>query len=89
MGFSGDLHGKESAGNVGEFGSVPGLGRFPGGRHGKPPQYSCLENPNGFAWWAAVQGSQRVRHNRATQYRQFYNYSHYFFPHLSISPRKL
>ena len=63
MGFSGDSHGKESACNVGEFGSVPGLGRFPGGKHGKPTRYSCLENPNGFAWLATVQGSQRVRHN--------------------------
>ena len=26
-------------------GSVPGLGRFPGRRHGNPLQYSCLENP--------------------------------------------
>ena len=26
-----------------DVGSVPGLGRSPGGRHGKPLQYSCLE----------------------------------------------
>ena len=25
--------------------SIPGVGRFPGGRHGNPLQYSCLENP--------------------------------------------
>ena len=29
MGFSGGSYGKESACNAGEFGSVPGLGRFP------------------------------------------------------------
>ena len=28
-------------------GSVPGLGRAPGGGHGSPLQYSCLENPHG------------------------------------------
>ena len=26
---------------------IPGLGRSPGGGHGNPPQYSCLENPHG------------------------------------------
>ena len=34
--------------------SVPGLGRSPGGRHGNPLQYSCLENPMDRAWWAIV-----------------------------------
>ena len=33
--------------NVGELGSVPGLGRSPGGGHGYPLQYSCLEIPHG------------------------------------------
>ena len=36
-------------------GSIPGLGRSPGGRHGSPPQYSCLENSmDSGAWWATV-----------------------------------
>ena len=39
--------GKESACNVGDLGSIPGLGRSPGGGHGNPLQYSCLENPHG------------------------------------------
>ena len=38
---------KESACNVGDLGSVPGLGRSPGGGHGIPLQYSSLENPHG------------------------------------------
>ena len=38
---------KESACNVGDLGSIPGLGRSPGGGHGNPLQYSCLENPQG------------------------------------------
>ena len=36
---------KEYAYNVGDLGSIPGLGRFPGGGHGNPLHYSCLENP--------------------------------------------
>ena len=33
------------AGDIRDVGSVPGLGRSPGGGHGNPLQYSCLENP--------------------------------------------
>ena len=33
--------------SVGELGSIPGLRRSPGGGHGNPLQYSCLENPHG------------------------------------------
>ena len=34
---------------------IPGLGRFPGGGHGNPLQYSCLENPmDTGAWWVSV-----------------------------------
>ena len=41
--------------NAGDMSSIPGLGRFPGGGHGHPLQYSCLENPmDGRAWRAAV-----------------------------------
>ena len=35
-----------------DSGSTPGQGRSPGGGHGNPLQYSCLENPG--AWWATV-----------------------------------
>ena len=43
LGFPGGSVGKESACNAGDLGSVPGLGRSPGGRHGIPLQCSCLE----------------------------------------------
>ena len=34
---------------------IPGSGRFPGGGHDNPLQYSCLENAMGRgAWWATV-----------------------------------
>ena len=47
VGFLGGSHGKESACNMGDLGSIPRLGRSPGGGHGNPLQYSCLENPHG------------------------------------------
>ena len=34
-----------NAGDLREVGSIPGSGRSPGGGHGNPFQYSCLENP--------------------------------------------
>ena len=46
MGFPGGSAGKEFTCNVGGLGSIPGLGRSPGGGHGNPLQYSCLENPH-------------------------------------------
>jgi len=39
--------GKESACSAGDLGLIPGLERSPGGGHGNPLQYSCLENPHG------------------------------------------
>ena len=59
-GFPQWLSGKESAcnaGDAGDLGSVPGLGRPPGGGHGNPLQYSCQENPivRG-AWRDTVRG---------------------------------
>ena len=47
MVFPGGLVGKESACNEGDLGLIPGLGRSPGGGHGNPLQYPCLENPHG------------------------------------------
>ena len=38
---------KESTCNAGGMGSIPGLGRYPGGGHGNLRLYSCLENPHG------------------------------------------
>ena len=47
MGFLGGSDGKESACNVGDLGSIPGLGRYPGGGHDKSLQCSCLETLHG------------------------------------------
>ena len=43
--------------DVRDVGLIPGLGRSPGGGHGNPLQYSCLENPmDRGAWRATVRG---------------------------------
>ena len=53
----------------GDWGSIPGLGKSPGGRNGNPLQYSCLEIP-----WTEEpgglqsMGSQRVGHNLVTKH---------------------
>ena len=57
MGFPGGSEVKASACNVGDLGSIPGLGKSSGEGNGNPFQYSCLENPmDGGAWWATVHG---------------------------------
>ena len=46
-----------NAGDVRDTGSIPGLGRSPGGGHGNQLQYFYLENPmDRRAWWATVRG---------------------------------
>ena len=43
-----------NAGDIRDAGLIPGLGRSPGGGHGNPVQYSCLENPMEIEAWKAV-----------------------------------
>ena len=54
MGFPSSLAGKESTCNAGDLGLIPRLGRSPGGGHGNPSQYSCLENPMDRGAWRAI-----------------------------------
>ena len=50
------------AGDTRDVGSIPGLGGSPGGGHGNPLQFSCLENPmDRGTWRAAVQGVTQSR----------------------------
>ena len=57
MSFPGGSDGKESSCNVGDLGSVPGLGRFAGEGNGYPHQYTCLEySMDREAWRATVRG---------------------------------
>ena len=53
-GFPGVSDSKESAGNTGDEGLIPGLGRSPGERNGNPLQDSCLENPTDRGAWGAT-----------------------------------
>ena len=51
-----------NAGDTGYMGSIPGLGRFPGGGNGNLLQYSCLENSmDRGAWQATVHGVAKHR----------------------------
>ena len=60
LGLSGVTDGKESAGNVGDPGSIPRKGRSLGEGNCNPLQYSCLENSmDRGAWWATVQGTTK------------------------------
>ena len=50
------------AGDIRDVGSTPASGRSPGGGHGNPLQYSCLENlMDRGAWWAMVHGVAKSR----------------------------
>ena len=55
------------AGDTGDVGTIPGLGRSPGGGHGSPLQDSCLGNPmDRGAWQAAVHGATKSRTRPST-----------------------
>ena len=69
LGFPGGSDGKESACNAGDLDLIPGLGRSPGGGHGNPLQYSCLENPHGqwslagYSPWGQKESDMTKRRN--------------------------
>ena len=61
-----------NAGEAGDAGLIPGLGRSPGEGNGNPLQYSCLENlidkePG------KLQGSERIRHGLVTEHASTHN----------------
>ena len=62
LGFLGGSDSKQSACNVGDLGSIPGLERSPGGGYSNPLQYSSLENiMDRGAWQAIVHGVPKSR----------------------------
>ena len=62
-----------NAGDIGDMGSIPRLGKSPGGGHGTPLQYSCLENPMvRGAWQVAVHGVAHIQ----TQLKQLSTHAH-------------
>ena len=57
QGFPGSSMVKNPPANAGDAGSIPGLGRSPGGGNDNPLQYYCLENPmDRGGWWVTVHG---------------------------------
>ena len=55
--FPGGVSGKNIHANTGDIrdvGLIPRSGRSPGGQHGNPLQYSCLENPRDRGAWQAI-----------------------------------
>ena len=66
----GSLDGKESFCNGKDLGFVPVLGRSPGGGHGNPLRYSCLENPHGqrslagYSPWGHQESAMTEPHTR-------------------------
>ena len=80
-GFPSGSAGKESTGNAGDLGSIAGLGRSPGGGHGNPLQYSCLENPHGqrslvgYSPWGHKE-SDMTESLSTAQHSFSYNYFH-------------
>ena len=51
-----------NAGDIRDVDVIPGSGRSPGGGHGNPLPYSCLENPKDRrVWWATVHGVTKSR----------------------------
>ena len=43
-----------NVGDIKDAGLIPGLGSYPGGGHGNPFLYSCLENPMDRETWQAA-----------------------------------
>ena len=69
-----------NAGDVVDMGSVPGSGRSPGGGHGNPLQYSCLENPMdrilvGYSPWGRKElgTTEQLSLSLSVQYLEAYN----------------
>ena len=51
-----------NAGDAGDFGSIPGLGRSPREVNGNPLQYSSLENPMNRGAWRGRKESEAIEH---------------------------
>ena len=85
MDFPGGSDGKASAYNVGDLGSITGLGWSPGEGNGTPLQYSCLENPmDEGAWLATVHGVAKSR-TRLSDFAPPLWPNHFLKSHLLIS----
>ena len=100
-GFPGGASGKEPTCqcklDVRDSGSIPGSGRSPGGGHGNPLQYSCLENPR----TEETRGLQSIVSQSQTQLKRLHTPTHsvlftrslkkviLFKTHIRLQPRGL
>ena len=77
MGFPGGSEDKASAGNAGDPGSIPGLGRSPGEGDGNTLQYSSLKNPmERGAWRATVHGVTKSRTRLSDLHTHTHTHTH-------------
>ena len=75
-----------------DLGSIPELGRSPGGRHGNPLQYSCLENPQGqrslvgYSPWGHKKSdtTERIRHTQFSSVAQSDSLRHHGLQHTRL-----
>ena len=76
-----------SAGDSGDWGSIPGLGRSPGEGTGHPPEHSCRGNPMDRGAWRAIihEVTIRVGDDLATKQQYFISMQIIF---LSVDPIK-
>ena len=56
-----------SAGDAGDVGSIPGVGRYPGEENGYPLKYSCLENSMNKGIWRATNSSWGLKESDTTE----------------------
>ena len=74
--FPGGSDGKVSAYNVGDPGSIAGLGGYPGEGNGNPLQCSCLENPMDAGFWEATAHGVAKSLTRLSDF----TFTFFFFP---------
>ena len=90
---------RDSAGDTGNVGSIPGSGRSPGGGHGHLRQYSCLKNPMDRGAWRATSIGLQGGHDwsdtccwwetvLSSTYKHFWPQM-YVFPHISQFSKSL
>ena len=75
---------RDDTGDTRDVGSIPGLGRSPGGGYGNPLQDSCLENPmDRGACWTTVYGVPKSRTRiRDISIHNSLNLIHHCYQHL-------
>ena len=84
LGFPGSSSGKEPTCNAEDPDSIPGSGKSPGGGHGNPLLYSCLENPHGqrslggYSTWCHKE-SEMTTHSAEWFYFFFFKETSYSF----------